>query len=275
MRIITIAFLLCLSITSVKAQKFLVKYSLGAANYSGELQPKAYTFDQAQLGGGIGLEYEISEHFIGRADIYVAKVSAADRHSDLASARARNLEFTSNIEEFDLNMEYDLFSLKHYIATPYIFVGAGVYHFNPYTSDALGDKIYLRPLGTEGQGVDGSSKYNLTQLNIPFGGGLKFALSDNVHLGVELGYRKLFTGYLDDVSGSYAPESILPAATVPYAYRGTGSYPAAGTPRGDGADDSYYYTLLTLSVRLVSHRESDFTKMQMQMIKCPTNMILY
>src|ERR1700742_2676830 len=121
MRIITIAFLLCISVTSVQAQKFLVKYSAGVANYAGDLQAKGYTFDQAQLAGGLGLEYEISEHFLGRADLYLAKVSAEDRRSNLAAARARNLEFTSNIEEFDFNLEYDIFSLKHYKATPYVF----------------------------------------------------------------------------------------------------------------------------------------------------------
>src|ERR1700743_164339 len=152
MRIIIIAFLLCISVTTITAQKFSIRYAAGVANYSGDLQAKAYTFSQSQLSGTIGLEYEISEHFLARADISAAKVSAADRHSGVPAQVARNLEFTSNIEEFALMAEYDLFSLKHYTATPYVFAGVGIYHFNPYTSDQLGDKIYLRPIGTEGQG---------------------------------------------------------------------------------------------------------------------------
>ena len=280
MRIITIALLLCVSVFSLKAQKFSVKYAFGVANYAGDLQAKAYTFNQCQLSGGIGLEYEISEHFIARADISAAKVSAADRHSGIPAQEARNLEFTSNIEEFALIAEYDLCSLKKYKATPYIFAGFGVYHFNPYTSDQLGDKIYLRPLGTEGQGSNGSSKYNLTQLNIPYGAGIKVALNEDIRLGVEVGFRKLFTDYLDDVSTTYAPLNDITPAALPYAYRGPGGAAAystiVGQKRGNsGAYDDYYFTQLTLSFRLVSHKESDFTKMQMQMIKCPTNMILY
>ncbi|HTB51514.1 MAG TPA: DUF6089 family protein [Ferruginibacter sp.] len=273
MRRTIIALLLCLSVISLKAQKFSVAYFAGVANYAGDLQSKAYTFDQAQLAGGIGLEYEISEHFLGRADLSVGKVSGADRKSDNPVQRARNLEFTSNIEEFALNLEYDLFSLKRYKVTPYVFAGVGVFHFNPYTSDALGDKVYLQPLGTEGEGI---IKYNLTQINIPYGGGLKFAITDNIRLGIEIGYRKLFTDYLDDVSGDYANPATLPAGTLPYAYRGAGPYPATGSKRGNsGADDSYYFTLLTLSFRLVPVRESDFTKMQLQEIQCPANVILY
>jgi hypothetical protein len=275
MRIITIALLLCVSVTTIKAQKFSVTYAAGVANYAGDLQKKAYTFSQCQLSGTLGLEYEISEHFIARADISGAKVSAADRHSGIPSQVARNLEFTSNIEEFALIAEYDFLSLKNYQATPYVFAGVGVYHFNPYTSDQLGDKIYLRPLGTEGQGMNGDSKYNLTQLNIPYGAGVKVALSKDIRLGIEVGFRKLFTDYLDDVSGYYAKFSDLSPGAQQYAYRGTGAYPAGQRRGNSGADDDYYFTQLTLSVRLVSHKESDFTKMQMQMIQCPSNVILY
>src|ERR1700733_7207987 len=130
MRIIIIAFFLCISVTTIQAQKFSIKYFAGVANYAGDLQAKAYTFSQAQVMGGLGLQYEITEHFIARADLSVGKVSAADRHSGIPADEARNLEFTSNIEEFSLNMEYDFLSLKKYMATPYIFAGFGVYHFN-------------------------------------------------------------------------------------------------------------------------------------------------
>ncbi|HMG81791.1 MAG TPA: DUF6089 family protein [Ferruginibacter sp.] len=278
MRIITVAFLLCISVTTLNAQKFSIKYFAGAANYAGDLQPKAYTFSQAQLVGGIGLEYEISEHFLARADLSVARVGAADRHSGIPADVARNLEFNSGIEEFSLNAEYDFLSLKKWKATPYIFVGFGVFHFNPYTSDQLGDKIYLQPLGTEGQGMNGFSKYNLTQLNIPYGGGVKVAINENIRLGFEVGFRKLFTDYLDDVSGYYAPVADLSPGAKEYAYRGPGGFGAypAGSRRGNsGKNDDYYFTELTLSFRLVSNKESDFTKMQLQMIQCPSNVILY
>lgn len=275
MRIITVFFLLCISTTSLQAQKFSIKYAVGVANYAGDLQAKAYTFSQAQLMGGLGLEYEITDHFIARADISLGKVSAADRHSGIQADVARNLEFTSSIAEFSLNMEYDLLSLKNWKATPYVFAGFGVYHFNPYTSDQLGDKIYLQPLGTEGQGMNGFSKYNTTQLNIPYGAGVKVAITDDIRLGVEVGFRKLFTDYLDDVSGYYAPQADLSAGAKQYAYRGTGAYPAGAKRGNSGADDDYYFTQLTLSFRLVSHKESDFTKMELQMIQCPSNVILY
>jgi len=70
----------------------------------------------------------------------------------------------------------------------------------------------------------GRKKYGLTQLSIPFGGGVKMALSDDINLRLEVGLRKLFTDYLDDVSTTYADEDELRAnngqLAVDYAFRG-------------------------------------------------------
>src|SRR5690606_15533698 len=80
------------------------------------------------------------------------------------------------------------------------------------TYDTLGTKIFLRDLGTEGQGLPqypDKKMYNLVQIAVPFGGGIRLRLSDNVHISYEIGLRKLFTDYIDDVSTTYADEAIL------------------------------------------------------------------
>ncbi|HUS00550.1 MAG TPA: hypothetical protein VMY77_02420, partial [Chitinophagaceae bacterium] len=143
---------------------------------------------------------------------------------------------------------------------PYVFAGIGYFHFNPYTEVTPGNKIFLKPLSTEGQGfVSGQVPYNLSQFSIPFGGGIKLSLSDDVRVGVELSLRKTFTDYLDDVSTIYVDDNILLAnrgqLAVDLAYRGddvgSGPYPVEGTPRGTlAAKDWYYFTGVTLSFRL-------------------------
>ncbi len=124
-------------------------------------------------------------------------------------------------------MEYNLFSLRDHKVTPYVFVGAAVYHFNPYAYDTTGKKVYLQPLSTTGEGLPqypGVKEYSLTQFAIPIGGGIKFRISDKVVLAYEIGLRKLFTYYLDDVGGRYVDQNILLAARGPeaveMAYRG-------------------------------------------------------
>src|SRR5207249_6493504 len=116
----------------------------------------------------------------------------------------------------------------------------------------------------EGEGLPqypDRKSYSLTQLALPFGGGIKCALNDNLRVGIELGLRKLFTDYLDDVSSNYADANDLLAAkgqqAVDLAYRGdevpggNPTYPAKGAQRGSSAlKDWYYLTGLTLSFRL-------------------------
>jgi len=77
-------------------------------------------------------------------------------------------------------------------------------------------------------------------------------------VGMELGYRKLFTDYLDDVSDVYTDESALLAArgqkAVDLAYRGdevgAGPYPGAKVTRGNPkSKDGYFYVALTFTLR--------------------------
>ena len=60
---------------------------------------------------------------------------------------------------------------------------------------------------TEGQGTtsfQNRKPYSLTQLSIPFGGGVKIGVSDDFNIIIEYGLRKTFTDYIDDVSTTYA-----------------------------------------------------------------------
>ena len=161
--------------------------------------------------------------------------------------------------DIELGAQYNILSLNNSWWTPYIFAGVGLYHFNPFTKTTDGAKTYLQPLSTEGQGIEpGKKEYKLTQFNIPLGVGATYAVSEDIRVGLELGYRKLFTDYLDDVSTTYADQGALLAAkgqtAVDLAYRGnevgSGGYPAAKTPRGgSNVKDGYYYMALTVTVR--------------------------
>ncbi|MBI3883574.1 MAG: outer membrane beta-barrel protein [Sphingobacteriales bacterium] len=262
MRRVVFLILSVLIIGGVKGQSFSGTIFTGVSNYQGELQENPYTFEQSHLAGGFGLNYEITEHFIGRANFSFGKVSGDDKTSKKIDRQKRNLNFTSTIIDFSAGVQYDLFSLYKYLFTPYVYVGVSVYGFNPYTSSPSGPRVYLQPLGTEGQGViGGTKKYELTQLSIPFGGGVKFAVNENISIGIEVIMHKLFTDYLDDVSTTYANKADLdyyngPTA-VEYSYRGDelpgagGTYPSQGDVRGKpSTKDWFYFTALTASFRL-------------------------
>jgi hypothetical protein len=247
------------------AQRLFLNLDLGAANYDGDLQAKSYTFQQAHPGLGVGLGYEFSPHFNLSTEILYTRISGNDAYSPYLRDRDRNLNFTSNVLEWNVRAEYVLFDLEDRSISPYAFGGLAVFHFNPFTYDSTGAKVFLKPLSTEGEGLPGYAKpYSLTQLAIPFGLGLRIALSENVRVGLEVGLRKTFTGYLDDVNSDYVPYSTLLAAkgfeSVALAYRGNELPEQAGKPypsthealslRGDSKDDWYYFTAIRISIRI-------------------------
>ncbi len=247
-------------ILGTSAQKLHLDLYAGDLNYNGDLQQHAFTFSQSHFGGGLGLSYDVNDHVAVRTSFMFGKLSADDKYGRNAS---RNLNFITGLTEVNLNAVYYITPMGAHTLTPYVFAGIAMFHFNPYTYDTSGVKTYLRPLSTEGEGfISGKPNYSLTQIAIPFGAGVKFALSDNVNVGLEFGYRKSFTDYIDDVSGRYVDEATLltnrgPEA-VELAYRGNEikngtPYPPGGSLRGSSAKkDWYYFTALTASFRLFS-----------------------
>lgn len=252
-------------ISQLYSQKVHVNVFGGIANYKGDLQynpnsGKQISFKQSKLAAGIGIEYELYNKLYLRLAATAGKIHADDKKQ--VGQTQRNLNFTSSIIDVMLGAEYYIIDPYEHMVIPYVFAGVAWFHFNPYTYDAAREKVFLKPLSTEGQGfVNGRAPYKLSGLSIPFGGGIKLSLSEDVRVGVELSLRKTFTDYLDDVSTTYVDENILLAnkgqLSVDLAYRGdevgSGPYPAENTQRGTlDAGDWYYFTGLTVSFRLGS-----------------------
>ena len=87
-----------------------------------------------------------------------------------------------------------------------------MFRMNP-TTKFNGNEYELQPLGTEGQGSSLTDKknYNLIQPVIPLGAGVRLSLGERISLNFEIGIRKTFTDYLDDVGRDtyYDPAALL------------------------------------------------------------------
>lgn len=236
----------------------------GAAAYNGDLVEKIFPKKLTNGVIGVTVNYELQDQIILRAGFNYSVVGGDDKYSKDTALVHRNLNFETSIAEFNLIGEYYLFNLYEQKFSPYLFAGLAVYHFNPYSYDQNGNQVYLKPLSTEGEGLSqypDRKPYSLTQLAIPFGGGVKYAFNDNIRLGLEIGLRKLFTDYLDDVSTNYADYNDLLNAkgqlAVDMAYRGdevaggNPNYPAKNAMRGSPQHkDWYYFTGLHLTFRI-------------------------
>ena len=245
--------------TLANAQKLNLDLFGGFSNYQGDLQEKRFTTNQAKGAFGIGLRYNLTDHFAVRSNFTYAQVAAADNHNKNPILQQRNLSFESKITEGNLLLDYNILSLENHNITPYVFAGIALFHFNPYAYDTTGNKIFLKPLSTEGEGLYPDRKeYKRTQLSIPFGGGIRWRVGNNVILSYEIGMRKTSTDYLDDVSTTYVDEADLLATRGPkaveMAFRGAelkngATYPAANTTRGSSKfKDWYYVSGITVSI---------------------------
>lgn len=248
------------------AQRVHVGLFSGLAAYNGDLTDKYFPKKVTNGAIGVTVNYELTDQVIIRGGFTYSVVGGADRYSNKPDLVARNLSFETSIAEFSVLGEYYLYNLYDRPFSPYLFAGLAVYHFNPYTFTGNNQKVYLQPLSTEGQGLAAypdRKPYSLTQLAIPFGGGVKFAITDAWHIGLELGLRKLFTDYLDDVSTTYADPNDLLAAkgqlAVDLSFRGdevaggSTAYPSKGAIRGSAKNkDWYYFFGIHLTYRLGS-----------------------
>ncbi len=238
-----------------------MQVNAGLMNYGGDLQSKPYTFNESEPTAGVSLSYRINKFGL-LAGFNYGSVQADDKK---IAFTARNLNFKSKITEGILCLEYYFLSPdKDYKLIPYIFAGIGVYHYNPYTY-YNNQKVYLQPLGTEGEGLSiypNRKIYTLTNFEDPFGVGVKYKLSPNFLIGVEFNSRLLFTDYLDDVSKTYPDQDELFKAhgqlAVDVSYRGDETNPSASFPSGSGRgnqhqDDNYYTSVITLTYIFPGH----------------------
>ena len=233
----------------------------GLALYSGDLSPEPAGFALEDLGpaGGIFLRWQMNKFLAVRPTLTYASLSSDDSRNGNSF---RGVNFKTNIFELSGVLEISPFNLSYYnsntVIVPYLLVGAGVFRFNPKAT-YNGLTRELQPLGTEGQGLPGyETPYSLTQINFPFGLGIKFVLNDAVTFAVELAGRKLQTDYLDDVSNASVRYGDLLDNRGPVGAQfsapvfSTDTNPDRIYTRGGGFNDFYYITTLSVSYRFQS-----------------------
>ena len=238
------------------AQTWEFEVLTGTTVYRGDLTDQIVDIKSIRPGINLNLKYKLSDQFYLRGGLAWGMVAANDNNNKDSLLVVRNLSFSSHVFEANFCVEYLPLSIELYdIAYPYLFAGVGLFHFNPSAKDNNGEKVFLQPLGTEGQGLPqypSRKKYNRTQFCIPMGGGMTFVLNEKLKLSGEIGFRKIFTDYLDDVSNTYVDLVVLEAGSgkksAEMSYRGSYSTnnekPAQdGNIRGNSEKKDWYYFL--------------------------------
>ena len=238
------------------ASKFSIHLGAGTAAYHGDLmQSDANMFKQLSYSFNAGVSYAFLKKLRGSFDLGIQQLQASDKKNSGAQYKARNLSFKSTVFDMSLSAEYSILDLNRYMVTPYISAGVGMMFFNPYTTDASGNKQYLRELGTEGQGLAAYPDrkiYKKSAVEFPLGMGVKYPVNEQLTVLFDLNYRITGTDYLDDVSlDSYPDKTLLDARnplTATFTWRGNevgqGGYPKnLSLPRGNPKNKDGYLTV--------------------------------
>jgi opacity protein-like surface antigen len=285
-----IVIITVLLVGKAQAQRLYFHLDGGAVNYGGDLQDKLFTLEQANSIFGGGLHYKVSNIISLEATFSAGKLAASDAKNERKGFLRRNLSFYSSIAEGSLMLHANLRNVPGNAKfTPYVAAGFAVFHYKPYAYTVTGQKVYLQPLGTEGQGLPqypDRKPYTLTQLAIPFGGGLKYAITDNFMIAAELSFRKLFTDYIDDVSSlTYADTALLRVARGELAAKMSFRSDETDDPlnfnapiqRGNPArNDAYYSAVFKLYVgldALFGSNNKGFSKRMRQQSNCPPKVL--
>lgn len=276
--IIILLFFTCFTLPESNAQGIQdpAKSSLdltaaaGISNYYGDLTENAHLFNQSSYALTLGTAYNFKRKFNVRADLSILQLQAKDSKNKRIDLQARNLNFKSNVWELNAGIGYDFRDIRtKYKFTPYVYAGFGIFHFNPFTTDRFGDKQYLQPLGTEGQGIAAypdRKSYKLTEFEWLAGLGVKYVYNENIVLQFEFRYRYTNTDYIDDVSrSSYPDKALLEQKNInlpKLTYRGDELPGGAPYPTNPGLNrgypkknDVFYTTQLKIAYRLKNFRD--------------------
>ncbi len=230
-----------------------IGFSAGISNYIGDLDDN-FVPRFSTPGVGAHFIHSFSPVVSFRFSYYHGWLQASDKQGSLNNMNGRNLSFKTKLDEVAAILRlkltnYKWHSRRYAIIEPYIFGGVAFFHFNPRAKHE-GIWYDLHSLGTEGQYLtDGNNPapYSLYQWAIPMGAGVEKNLNSNWVLGIEFGFRKLFTDYLDDVSWNYPDKSFMmremgPVATALSDPSDRSKYPdgRSGYLRGNPEQKDWY-----------------------------------
>ena len=180
--------------------------TIGAAHYFGDLNNRA-AINRPKIALGAFFRKQFGNYTAVRVAAHFAQLGYSDQYSQNEYQRRRNLSFNTNIFEFAVRGDFNFFKFiptdPNHSFTPYATLGVGVFSYDPYAY-YNGDKVYLRPLNTEGETFYQKRKaYGTMAICIPIGFGVKYAISENVNISFEIAQRFTTTDYIDDVSKTY------------------------------------------------------------------------
>lgn len=236
---------------SARAQHFEMGAMLGGSNYWGDLAAAPVIGETHAAYGGFA-RLNLSSSFAFTLNLINATISGDDNNFD--HQRVRNLNFKTELTEFSGIVEFnfkkfgvDVNEKRH---SPYVFLGLAFTQYNP-TATYNNNTIELRNVRTE------EVQYGLFTVAVPMGIGYKWQFAKHAALNWNIGFRRSYSDYLDDVSTVY-PDNFaeiqrvkgfnIATATDPSAANNAGIPISQLDNRRGNADFTDWYVVSTVSL---------------------------
>jgi hypothetical protein len=183
---------------------FEIGFLFGLTNYSGDLAESFIELSETQPGYGLYYRHHFSRHVSAKLHVYSGSISGDDANSPVL--QSRKMRFSSSVIEIGGVLEwkplgqerYSGTGIHNFFVTPYVFAGLGA-----TLSDAKAE--YYGEPGPQAPSLpeEGLRKNFLLA---PVGVGVRADIFDRLVIGVEGGWRPVFSDDLDGVRRNGNPD---------------------------------------------------------------------
>lgn len=200
----------------IYAQFYTHRYEAGISGstfvYQGDLTPSdAGSYQTIAPGIGFFAARILNRSFSVRANFMFGKLKGNDAlYEKPEYRRQRNFNFSTPVTEFSGMLVWNILA-KNGIEqpkgfSPYVFAGAGVSLLHITRNWSNYNAAYFNSESVSaGLTADIAHRTPGAAILLPAGVGLKYALTQNISLTAETGYRFMFTDYLDGFSQAANP----------------------------------------------------------------------
>lgn len=167
------------------SQRSELGFGLGTFTYTGDLA-RNYKLTNSRPAATVFYRANISHVVSFKTALTGGKLSASDQRTPIDPfAVKRDASFNLFLMEGSMSFEYHFLDWRddkrRLRFTPYLFAGLAMFGISGVPNK--------------------NAEYSNVQLSIPFGGGMKYILNPKWYIAFEVGIRKTFFDYLDNISG--------------------------------------------------------------------------
>lgn len=180
MKRIYLCLIVCvIFIFKLPAQRYFdLGFTGGGSYYLGDINPNRHYYKLSPAFGAF-LRYNLNNREAVRLSINYMSIKGDDADFNNPYQQLRKASFDASFLELSCTFEF------HFL--PYV-IHKKENGFSPYLYGGIGYLPYIDTPDNKG-----------TDINVPFGAGIKYSLSKKVGVGVEWGMRKTFNDYIDGI----------------------------------------------------------------------------